>query len=265
VTLILNPFPSSSFSNDFARFSDGLTKLTAARKSENSPYDFPWGVGVNFLAIQNLGRIPKSYHKINTGPFLKTPYGLSFVRQAEIERIHGVTLQTRHYATAVPILGQSVQNASLPPGLSAACTSSHVEQSRFRSTEFLMSCRFWPWIRRGQNSQLSTLPIVIVPIPRSPLEPFLDGCFPLAAVTFGRVAHPFRPGMLSSGLHCSTPSDGFPRHFVSRARPSAPCERDDFSKRKLEGLYGNQHTRKNVPAENRRAIQGADGAIVARR
>lgn len=57
----------------------------------------------------SLPTIPKSYHKINTGPFLKTPYGLRMLRQAEIERIHGVTLGTRHYATAIQILGQGVQ------------------------------------------------------------------------------------------------------------------------------------------------------------
>ncbi len=53
--------------------------------------------------------IPKSYHKINTGPFVQTPFGPRLLRQAEIERIHGCELNTRHYSTAVQILGQGVQ------------------------------------------------------------------------------------------------------------------------------------------------------------
>ena len=52
--------------------------------------------------------IPKSYHKINTGPFVQTPFGLRLLRQSEIERIHGCSLETRHYSTAVQILGQGV-------------------------------------------------------------------------------------------------------------------------------------------------------------
>jgi DNA (cytosine-5)-methyltransferase 1 len=53
--------------------------------------------------------IPKSYHKINTGPFVKTPFGPRLLRQQEIERIHGVALGTKHYSTAVQMLGQGVQ------------------------------------------------------------------------------------------------------------------------------------------------------------
>ena len=52
--------------------------------------------------------IPKSYHKINTGPFVRTPFGLRLLRQAGSERIHGCTLLTRHYASAVQMLGQGV-------------------------------------------------------------------------------------------------------------------------------------------------------------
>ena len=40
---------------------------------------------------------------------MQTPSGLRLLRQAEIERIHGHTLLTRHYATAVQMLGQGVQ------------------------------------------------------------------------------------------------------------------------------------------------------------
>lgn len=53
--------------------------------------------------------IPKSYAKINTGPFVETPFGPRLLRQAELERIRGCTVATRHHATAAEILGQGVQ------------------------------------------------------------------------------------------------------------------------------------------------------------
>ena len=54
------------------------------------------GHGFGFTEITGsafrLPTIAKSYHKINTGPFVRTPFGLRLLRQAEIERIHGHTL-----------------------------------------------------------------------------------------------------------------------------------------------------------------------------
>ncbi len=71
------------------------------------------GHGFSFSVVEQdatrIPTIPKSYHKINTGPFVATPFGPRLLRQSEIERIHGVRLSTRHYATAVQILGQGVQ------------------------------------------------------------------------------------------------------------------------------------------------------------
>ena len=71
------------------------------------------GHGFGFTEIAGnelrLATIPRSYHKINTGPFVQTPFGLRPLRQAESERLHGHTLLTRHYATAVQMLGQGVQ------------------------------------------------------------------------------------------------------------------------------------------------------------
>ena len=71
------------------------------------------GHGFAFTEISGselkLPTVPKSYHKINTGPFVQTPFGLRLLRQAEIERIHGCQMLTRHYATAVQMLGQGVQ------------------------------------------------------------------------------------------------------------------------------------------------------------
>jgi site-specific DNA-cytosine methylase len=53
--------------------------------------------------------IPKSYHKINTGPFVETPYGPRMLRLHEVERIMGSESLCAHYATGVQILGQGVQ------------------------------------------------------------------------------------------------------------------------------------------------------------
>ena len=59
--------------------------------------------------VCRLPVISKSYHKINTGPFVQTPFGPRLLRQSEIERLHGCELSTRNYSTAVQILGQGVQ------------------------------------------------------------------------------------------------------------------------------------------------------------
>jgi site-specific DNA-cytosine methylase len=71
------------------------------------------GHGFAFTEISGndtcVATVAKSYHKISAGPFVQTPFGLRLLRQAELERIHGHTVFTRHYATAVQILGQGVQ------------------------------------------------------------------------------------------------------------------------------------------------------------
>lgn len=73
------------------------------------------GHGFGFTVVDGsetrLPTIPKSYHKINTGPFVQTEFGPRLLRQAEIERIHACKLNTPHYATAVQILGQGVQTS----------------------------------------------------------------------------------------------------------------------------------------------------------
>jgi DNA (cytosine-5)-methyltransferase 1 len=71
------------------------------------------GHGFGFTVVDgsefSIPTIPKSYYKINSGPFLKTPYGLRLLRHSEVERIHGVRLLTAEGATALQILGQGVQ------------------------------------------------------------------------------------------------------------------------------------------------------------
>ena len=51
----------------------------------------------------------RTYHKINTGPFVETQYGLRLLHKAEVERLMGCEIDCVHYATAIEILGQGVQ------------------------------------------------------------------------------------------------------------------------------------------------------------
>jgi DNA (cytosine-5)-methyltransferase 1 len=71
------------------------------------------GHGFGFTTINYQSRrvptIVRSYHKINTGPFLESRYGLRLLHKSEIERLMGCTIDCDHYATAIEILGQGVQ------------------------------------------------------------------------------------------------------------------------------------------------------------
>lgn len=70
------------------------------------------GHGFGFTVLDGsetrLPVIPKSYHKINTGPFVQTPFGLRLLRLTELERIRSHRVGTADYATGVEILGQGV-------------------------------------------------------------------------------------------------------------------------------------------------------------
>ena len=71
------------------------------------------GVGFRFTTINRSSiKIPtlvRSYHKINTGPFVETTDGPRLLRKHEAERIMGCAIDCAHYATAIEILGQGVQ------------------------------------------------------------------------------------------------------------------------------------------------------------
>ena len=71
------------------------------------------GHGFGFTTINSDSRkvptIVRSYHKINTGPFVETPYGLRLLHKEEVERLMGCEIDCDHYATAIEILGQGVQ------------------------------------------------------------------------------------------------------------------------------------------------------------
>ncbi|MBI5766359.1 MAG: DNA cytosine methyltransferase [Verrucomicrobia bacterium] len=71
------------------------------------------GHGFGFTTINHdsvkIPTLVRSYHKINTGPFVETPSGLRLLRKHEAERIMGSRISCDHYATAIEILGQGVQ------------------------------------------------------------------------------------------------------------------------------------------------------------
>ena len=71
------------------------------------------GHGFGFTTINHeSARVPtivRSYHKINTGPFVETPHDLRLLHKKEVERLMGCEIDCGHYATAIEILGQGVQ------------------------------------------------------------------------------------------------------------------------------------------------------------
>ncbi len=100
-----NPELDQPDADRIARTIEGLRVHNARHQAAGHGFDFTVIAGTETC----IGVIAKSYHKINTGPFVQTPYGLRLLRQAEIERLHGCELRARHYATAVQMLGQGVQ------------------------------------------------------------------------------------------------------------------------------------------------------------
>ena len=108
LTSFLDPPDESRDKADCLRIQktiEGLRAHNARHREMGHGFAFSVVDGSEF----SIPTIPKSYHKINTGPFVQTPFGLRLLRQSEVERIHGVSLHTRHTATALQILGQGVQ------------------------------------------------------------------------------------------------------------------------------------------------------------
>ncbi len=71
------------------------------------------GHGFGFTTINRSStRVPtlvRSYHKINTGPFVETEFGLRMLRKNEAEKLMGCSVDCDHYATAIQVLFQGVQ------------------------------------------------------------------------------------------------------------------------------------------------------------
>lgn len=107
VAAFLDPSDAEKDRADAARIAHSIEGLRAHNARHQAA-----GHGFGFTVVSGtetrIGTIPKSYHKINMGPFVETPFGLRLLRQAEIERLHGCQLRVQHYATATQILGQGV-------------------------------------------------------------------------------------------------------------------------------------------------------------
>ncbi len=99
-----NPEIDRSDAERIAQTIEGLRRHNARHQAAGHGFAFTIIDGTE----TKIPTIPKSYHKINTGPFVRTPFGPRLLRQDEIERLHGCELLTRHFSTAVQILGQGV-------------------------------------------------------------------------------------------------------------------------------------------------------------
>ena len=53
--------------------------------------------------------IPQSYHKINSGPFVRTPYVPHLLRPMELDRLRAFPLTTLDFQTGGESIGQGVQ------------------------------------------------------------------------------------------------------------------------------------------------------------
>lgn len=107
VSAFLDPLDPVRDQADAARISRTIEGLRAHNARHQS-----LGHGFAFTVLDGsetrLPVIPRSYHKINTGPFVQTPFGLRLLRLPELERMRGHAVGTTDYATGVEILGQGV-------------------------------------------------------------------------------------------------------------------------------------------------------------
>ena len=107
VTAFLDPPDFAGDETDARRIAITIEGL-CAHEERHRALGHGFGFSVLDGSETKLPVIPKSYHKINSGPFLQTPFGPRLLRLPELERIRGHHLLTEHYATGVEILGQGV-------------------------------------------------------------------------------------------------------------------------------------------------------------
>lgn len=100
--------PSSADQIEVERIARSIEGL---RKHNQRHAEMGHGFGFTTIsrASKKIPTLVRSYHKINTGPFVETEYGLRLLRKHEAEKIMGCAVATNHYATAIEILGQGVQ------------------------------------------------------------------------------------------------------------------------------------------------------------
>lgn len=100
-----DPVRDSEDANRIAKTIEGLRRHNERHQALGHGFGFKELNGTE----TKIPVIPKSYHKINSGPFIQTPFGLRLLRLPELERIRGHSIATRNYASGVEILGQGVQ------------------------------------------------------------------------------------------------------------------------------------------------------------
>jgi DNA (cytosine-5)-methyltransferase 1 len=106
LSAILDP-PSEEDRWDAKRIAGSIIALERHRERHRA---LGHGFGFSTITVDS-SRVPtvvRSYHKINVGPFVETPFGLRLLRKHEVEKLMGCTINCDHYATAIEILGQGV-------------------------------------------------------------------------------------------------------------------------------------------------------------
>jgi DNA (cytosine-5)-methyltransferase 1 len=108
VSALLDPPDDEKDKADVERIATCIEGLIAHNKRHAAA-----GHGFGFTVLDGhettVPVIPKSYSKINTGPFRVTKFGLRLLRQQELERIHGHQVATTSASLAAEIIGQGVQ------------------------------------------------------------------------------------------------------------------------------------------------------------
>lgn len=107
VSAFLDPPDTVRDAEDVLRIESTIEGLRA-HQARHAPLGHGFGFSVLNGSETRLPVIPKSYHKVNTGPFVATPYGLRMLRLPELERIRSQCVGTDNYATGMEILGQGV-------------------------------------------------------------------------------------------------------------------------------------------------------------
>ena len=104
---VLDP-PSNDDCRDALRIAGSIAALERHHARHRA-----LGHGFGFSTITTESpRVPtvvRSYHKINVGPFVETPFGPRLLRKHKVEKLMGCAIECEHYATAIEILGQGVQ------------------------------------------------------------------------------------------------------------------------------------------------------------
>lgn len=108
VSRLFDPVDAMQDRADAARIQGTIAALRA-HNARHAALGHGWTMTVLDGTESKIPTIKRSYHKINSGPFVATPYGPRLLRQGEIERIMGCSVATTHYATACQVLGQGVQ------------------------------------------------------------------------------------------------------------------------------------------------------------